>query len=362
VCALEGEAMVGTAGAFPFSLTVPGGSAPAAGVTAVGVLPTHRRRGVLTHMMRYQLGEIHDRGEPLAVLFASESSIYGRFGYGLATLQGDIDIERDRTAFHARFEPVGSTRLVDIEEAVECFPDVYDRIRVETPGMFARSPEWWRHHVLSDPPHNRRGRSPMARVVLEVGGRPEAYATYRVNGSWEQGVPTGSLEVEEALATSTEATAALWRFLFGVDLVRRVKADLLPMDHPLILMLVEPRRLRFALYDGLWLRIVEVSGALTARSYAGEGSVVFELTDSTCPWNGGRWRLDAGPEGATATKTSEDPDLALDVADLGAVYLGGFGFRDLHRAGRIAERSEGAVRRADALFATDRAPYCPEIF
>lgn len=362
VGARDDGALIATAAALSFTLTVPGSTAAAAGVTSVGVLPSHRRRGVLTKMMRYQLDDIRDRGEALAILYASEGSIYGRFGYGLASLQGDIDIDRGRAVFSAPSVAAGRARLVDLDEATSCFAEVYDRIRMETPGMFARSPEWWRNHTLADPAHERQGRGPLFRTVIEIEGRAEAYALYRVSSRWEEGSPAGTLEVQEALGTSPDAIAEVWRFLFGIDLVAHVQAILLPADHPLLLLLAEPRRLRFRLADALYLRIVDVAGALSARSYAGEGSIVVELTDSFCPWNQGRWRLDADGSGATVTESQDDADIALDSKDLASVYLGGFAFRDLRRAGRLIESVPGAVRRADTLFATDRAPYCPEIF
>ena len=362
LAAFHGDAMVGTAGAFRFALTVPGGEVEAAGVTAVGVLPSHRRRGVLTKLMRAQLERVHADGQPVAILWASEGSIYGRFGYGLATRQASIDIERDRAVFADRSPGEGTCRLLGVAEAAKTLPDVYERARTTTPGMFARSPEWWEVEVLADPEHARRGGGPMWRAVWEHEGRAEAYALYRVQGDWQEGVPAGSLEVLEAIGTTPRGTREIWRFLFGVDLVARVRCWFLPLDHPLFLLVAEPRRLRFTLKDGLWLRVVDLPAALRARSYACGGSLVLEVSDELCPWNAGRWALACDEDGARVERTGDDADLALGAAELGACYLGGVGFGELLRAGRVRELSAGATRRAAAMFATERAPWCPETF
>jgi predicted acetyltransferase len=353
--AWEDGVAVGGAGAFTFRLTVPGGRVGAAGVTTVAVLPTHRRRGILTGLMRAQLDDVRARGEQVAYLFASEAPIYGRFGYGLASFQGAIEVRRVHSGFATPFEPVGRTRLVSVEEAVELFPPIYEHVARETPGMFARSREWWKARVLADPEWRRRGAGELSRVVLEVDGRPEAYALYRVTLSFEHGSSTGTTSVVEALAITPDATRAIWRFLLDVDWMDRVEAGLLPVDHPLLLLLAEPRRARFTVGDALWVRLVDVEAALAARSYQDGDPVVLEVRDAFCPWNEGRYRVGDG-------RTDDDPDLRLDVSALGSAYLSGVTFARLARTLRVEELREGAVARADALFRTDRAPWCPEIF
>jgi predicted acetyltransferase len=360
--AFDGEALVGTAGVYPFTFTIPGGRIPAAGVTMVGVLPSHRRKGILTKMMKVQLDDVRARGEPIAILWASEDLIYQRFGYGMASVQGQIDAPRDRARFLRDTGPVGRARLVDLDEAVKVLPSVYDRVAEATPGMFARSPEWWRYHRLRDPEDRRRGGGPLWRAVLEIEGRPEAYALYRVFSNWDGGVNTGYTQVEEAIGTTPEATREIWRFAFGIDLMERVKAWLLPPDHPLMLSTAEPTRLRFAQVDTFWLRIVDLPAALEARSYATDGSIVFEVTDEFCPWNAGRWRVTVENGPARVEPASGDPDLIVDVADLATVYLGAYSFTQLMRAGRITEMTDGAAARASAMFRTPFAPWCPEIF
>ena len=350
--AFDGEEAVGGAGAFSFDVTVPGGRVAAAGVTVVGVMPTHRRRGALTGMMRAQLEDAHRRGEPAAILWASEGGIYGRFGYGAASLCGTMRLERAYGAFRPSVERAGEARLVDEGEALSAFPGIYDRVAVETPGMFARSPEWWEHRLLSDPDWRRDGAGEQMRVVVEVGGRPEAYALYRIREAFEEGSSTSTLEVREAAGASPQGTADVWRYLLDVDLIHTVVAELLPVNHPLQLLLVDARRMRFRVLDGLWLRLVDVGAALSSRSYATEDTLVFEIRDSFCPWNDGRWKLQAGG----AERTTAPAELALDVGDLASVYLGGFILADLFRAGLVEEFVAGALVRADALFRSDGAP------
>ncbi len=363
LCALDGGSMVGTAGAYSFGLSVPGGVVAAAGVTLVGVLPSHRRRGILTRMMQRQLSDIRAHGEPVAILWASEGNIYHRFGYGMATIDARIDIDRDRAVFRDQLEPQGRTRLVSLEEAATLLPDVYDRVRASTPGMVTRSKAWWTARRLRDEKEDRRGGGPLFSAVWEVASQPDGYALYRAHSSWEDQTPAGWLNVMEAVAASPVATREIWRYLFGVDLIRRVKAGSLPVDNPLQFLVAEPRRLRMALSDGLWLRILDVQPALAARRYRTEGAVIFDLRDAFCPWNAGRWRLETHPgTRATVERTSGAPDLTLEIQDLAAAYLGGVAFTQLVLAGRVQEERSDAALRADNLFRTDRAPWCAEVF
>jgi predicted acetyltransferase len=362
LAAFEGGAMVGTTATFPFTLTVPGGELSAGGVTMVGVVPTHRRRGVLTELMRAQISDSRRHKEPITVLWASEGSIYQRFGYGLATTMAEIDIERERTTFLHHEPRTGAMRLISAEEALDVLPDVYEHVRRLTPGMFVRSREWWDAHTLPDPEEDRDGGGPRFIGVWESRTGIDGYALYRVHSEWRDGVPGGRLEVDEVMAHSPVAVRALWTFLFGVDLVARIRAWKEPAEHPLYLMLAEPRRLRLRLQDGLWLRIVDLHAALEGRRYPVDGTVVFDLEDGLCPWNQGRWRLDVSGGSPHLDATSEAPDIALRSEDLAAAYLGGVGLDALQRAGRVREHSRGAVQLGAAMLSWTRPPWCPEIF
>jgi predicted acetyltransferase len=359
LAAFDGDRIVGTAGALSLELTLPGtGAIPAAGVSWVGVLPTHRRRGILTSLMRRQLADVRERGEPLAILTASESVIYGRFGYGLATSMMRLSIDKPFTAFARPWAIAGQVRQVDHAAALELLPPLYDRIRRTQPGMVSRSAAFWQL-LLADPDKPLNGADARYYVVYQTPeGQVDGAAHYRARHDWGTGLSQHTLIVREALAATTEARAALWSYLFGIDLIATVELWGRPLDEPLRWMLADPRRLRVTNYtDDLWLRLLDIPAALAARRYTTAGRIVFAVADAFCPENSGRYLLEGGPDGASCRRTDDEPDLALGVATLGAAYLGGVRFATLARAGRVEERTAGALARADALFATDPLPY-----
>jgi predicted acetyltransferase len=354
--AFDDGQVVGGAGAFPFELSVPGGSLPCAGVTCVGTQPTHRRRGVLRSMMDAQLRDVHERGEPIAALWASEETIYGRFGYGLASWSGELKVPHESDAFAQPLAATGTTRFVTPDEARELFPPIYDAVRRERPGMTSRSEEWWSDRHLRLPEHEAD--APRRFVVLELDGEPQGYAVYRTHFAFEGGLPGSRLVVREALGVTPQATAAVWRFLLDVDWMSVVEVPFAPPDHPLFLLLALPRRARYRMGDGLWVRVVDVPAALSGRAYGDGGPVVFEVHDAICDWNDGRWKLEHG----VCERTEDEPDLELDVSALGSAYLGAVSFAQLREGLRLQELREGAVARADALFAWRPLPWCLEIF
>lgn len=357
-CAFDGDEVVGTLGAFSLEMTVPGAVVPTAGTTAITVRPTHRRRGLLRGMMQAHFEEIRERGEPLSALWASESSIYRRFGYGEAALLSRERIARPHTALlpSARVE-AGRCRMVDRDEAQARMPGIYDRARRERPGMMARCDAWWRHRVLADRPYQRHGGTPLRRIVYERDGEPRGYLLYRMRHQGE----AIQLLVIELCGVDGEAESALYQLACGVDLVEELVFWNQPADSPLALRLADPRRLQRVVRDALWLRLMDVGAALSARSYAAEGRLRLEVRDAFWSDAQGCYRLEASGGGGRCERCREEPDLALDVADLAAAYLGGISFRSLARAGR-ARGSAEALARADALFATPLPPYNPEIF
>jgi predicted acetyltransferase len=354
----ENGVTVGGAGAFPFELTVPGAVVPTAGVTVVGTFPTHRRRGVLRAMMRAQLDDVHARGEPLALLWASEDTIYGRFGYGMASQCAEVTTLSQHSAFARPLVREGTVRLVDADEALKLFPRVWDAVRRRTPGMLTRTRNWWEYRILFEVPGGAEGAGPKRFVVLERDGRPEGYAIYRHKPKWTDGISDSELQVVEAVALDGRPTAEIWRYLLDIDWAVRTAASLLPVDHPLWWLLATPRNMRPRIGDGLWVRLVDVGEALSRRGYAADGALVLDVTDEFCPWNTGRWRVSS----SGAKRTTASPQLRLDVSALGCAYLGAFSFSGLVRGGRVAELRRGAAARADAMFAAERAPWCPEIF
>jgi predicted acetyltransferase len=354
--AFEGDTIVGGAGAFPFRMSVPGAVLPCGGVTVVGVYPTHRRRGALRAMMTAQLHDIHEREEPIAALWASEETIYGRFGYGLAAWSLEAHIERSWTRFAQPLERRGRTRFVDPEEAATLFPPVWTALVQQRPGVFERTKEWWELRRLRMPDEEKG--NPKRFVALEIDGRCEAYAVYRQFPQWEHGSSNARLEVLEVIGATPEATAEIWQFVLEIDWYGFAEISLLPLDHPLLLLLANPRRLKARVGDSLWVRLVDLERALSAREYAGDGSVTVQVADAVCPWNEGTWRIEAG----ATTRTSGAAELALDVSALGAASMGAVSFDQLRAAGRVEELAEGALARADALFGWRPLPWCPEIF
>jgi predicted acetyltransferase len=360
--AFDGERIVGTAGAFTMPMTVPGGELEIGYVTAVGVVPTHRRRGIATALMRRQLDQAHERGELVDVLHASEGGIYGRYGYGLGALGLAIDVDSARSAFVRGYEPSGTIRIVDRDDAVKDLLAVNERTRLERPGMVALD-EGRLRYALHD--HGPDRELPLLFALHEGDAGVDGHVIYRVTHEWPGSIPDSVLVVRDLQAATPGAYADLWRFVFDIDLTEHVRASNRPSDEPLLHRVRDPRRLRATLRDALWVRLVDVPGALAARRYAAAGRVVLEVRDGFCPWNDGRFLVEAdgeAPGEANVTRTAMEPDLVGTASDLGAAYLGGTSLRQLHRAGRVEERTPGALATADAMFAWDPAPWCPYVF
>jgi len=362
LAAFDGSTVVGTIGAYSFGMTVPGTpGVPTAGVTDVTVQATHRRRGILTELTRRQLLDVHERGEPLAALWTSETMIYGRFGYGMAFQQESWKIDRRYAAYERPHAPDGRVTFVDAKEARKLAPGVWDRVRAERPGMLTRSEAFWNDR-FRDREHHRHGASAYFCAVYEHEGRADGYVLYRIRDKWDDGFPAATLNVSELVTATDEAHAALWRLCFDVDLVTTVVAENRPVDDPLVWRLADPRRLRRSLYDAIWLRIVDAPAALRTRRYAAEGRVTMEIRDDFCPWNQGVYELEGGPEGAECKPTDREPDLTLTASDLAAAYMGATRLSTLAHAGRIQARTDSALHTADAMFTWHIAPWCPEVF
>ncbi|MET7453329.1 GNAT family N-acetyltransferase [Streptomyces sp. NPDC005574] len=359
----DGDACVGTAGAFRFRLTVPGGApVPAAGVTMVSVAATHRRRGVLRSLMRRQLDDVRSWGEPLAVLTASEPAIYGRFGYGAATRHVNARIDTDRVRLTV---PPGTDdvrlRYAAPADALEACEAVYARLVSGRPGMVARNPGWERLWVL-DPESGRDGASPLQCVVAERDGEVVGYARFRVKADWEPAGPKGTVVAQDVEALDPAAHAALWRFLFDIDLTSAIDTRRRPVDEPWHHLVSDIRRCSLLVRDSLYVRLVEVGAALRARTYQAPVDVVLEVEDAFCPWNAGRWRLTGDAKGASCERTEDAADLALSVRELGAAYLGGVSLAALGAAGLVRELRQGALAEAALGFGSAVAPWLPHGF
>jgi len=357
--AMDEDRIVGTAAAITTRMAVPGGARlPTAAVTMVGVHPTHRRRGINTMMMGALLDQAADRGEPFAALFASEGAIYGRFGYGLAAYLGEFDAESARMQFVRGYQPRGRIALLSKDEAMPVISSVYDA------GLRAGGVERSDAHTTSRfaAVGEHKDKSWFYVAHLDDDGTPDAYAAYTMKHEWPRSVPSGKIEVDECIASTPSGYAAIWRYLFDVDLVTTVEAWGRPIDEPLFQLVREPRRLRFGLLDGLWVRLLDVPAALGARRYAADGRLVFEVVDRFRPANEGRFELVVEDAAGHCQRTDAEPDLSGTVNVLGATYLGGVSFRQLALASQVDERRDDALAEADAMFASTPAPWCPWAF
>ena len=374
LAAFDGGTPIGIAGAYSFRLNVPGSELlPAAGVTWVSVLPTYRRRGVLSSIMRRQLADIRDRGEPLAVLWASEAAIYSRFGYGRASWQFRFTFRRGEGALAATVVADRGLvlRLADPSAALAELTKVYDSVLPGRPGLFVRNEAWWQR-IIYDPPEDRQGASPVRCLLAEDESGPRGYALYsaRELPDTDPFLPAAVLTVRELMAVDPAASAALWTDLLSRDLTSEFRARLRPVDDPLLYQLADPRRARPQLADGLWVRITDIPGALAGRRYAAPVDLVIEVRDDMLPANAGRWRLTTAPGAgdagrglaASCVRVTSEADLVLDVTQLGAAYLGGTRLGTLAEAGLVTELRPGAVRQLSAAMSWDPAPWCPTVF
>jgi predicted acetyltransferase len=354
----DGDRPVATGGSFALTMTVPGGSRPVAGVTWIGVEPTHRRRGLLTALKRRMLDDLHAAGEPVAALWASEGAIYQRFGYGPAAWNVSLTVPSG-AAFN-RPVAAGDLRLTEPDASV--LAPLYEQVAAQSLGWSTRDRAWWEYR-LHDAEHNRSGASPLLSVVADGPSGIEGYALYSTKRQWEGGTSSSTVIVRELVAADPATKARLWRYLLDLDLMKTVTAQFAGVDDPLLHLLAEPRSAQAQLKDNLWFRLVDVPTALTQRSYAAEVDVVLDVVDDFCPWNAGHWRLTAGPDGATCEGTMDAPELRLHAGDLGAAFLGGSSLIARAAAGHVLEHRAGALAAASRAFSWPApAPYAPLVF
>ncbi|MEU0935403.1 GNAT family N-acetyltransferase [Embleya sp. NPDC005971] len=358
--AYDGATLVGQIAAHRFELSVPGGDLACAGLDFVAVAPTHRRRGLLARMMAEQWRRCAEAGQVLSCLWASENAIYGRFGYAPGTEGYSVEID-SRRPLALRIAPdPRPLRLVDAAQGPALLGPVYDAARALRPGRFARTEQWWAENVLAWDEDDDD--SPVRIVVLgEDGAVPAGYAIYHVESGNAATDAPRMVQVQELEADSAPVAAALWHYLASIDLTGKVAAWVRPPDDPLLLFAADRDQVRVTRqFPALWIRLVDVRGALTARSWAAPVDLVLEVRDGAVPGNDGRFRLTAGPDGATCTPTEDPAELTLDVRELSAGYLGGTPVARLVAAGLVAEHVPGAAARLDAALRTDLLPFAHE--
>jgi predicted acetyltransferase len=357
-----GGRWISTCGAYSRMLTVPGGTVPVAAVTLVTVQPSYRRRGLLTEMMQHQLHDIHERGEePVALLWASESAIYGRFGYGHASPQVRLSGKTKTTAFRPDVDlGSGSVGEAERDEAIPVIKGLHQALLPQRVGALNRSDDWWVVR-LHDPEPWRHGASAY-RFALHYDrrGRPDGCVAFRVKSDWSDS--GAEVIIEELDAASAEARAALWRFVLDLDLVRRFVRQHAPLDESVRYLVADLRSVKAEDQDGTYARLVDVPRALEARRYLTDIDVTIRVEDPLITHNTRTIRLVAGPDGASVTRGRGKPDLAMNVRDLSAIYLGGTPLSALARAGLVTERTKGAAAAAGAAFGWSQPPFCPDFF
>ncbi|GGZ55045.1 GNAT family N-acetyltransferase [Streptomyces subrutilus] len=364
--AYEGGALVGFMAAHDFRLSVPGADLPCPGLTFVSVAPTHRRRGVLTALMTERLRRTAAARGPLAALWASEAAIYGRFGFGGATTGATIEIDSTRP-LALRIDPdPRPLRLLDPAEALAVLGPLHEAARRRRAGRPSRSPERWTGEWLTERDEEDEELGPPRAIVLgDPDGPPAGYVLYRTKGEDGTGPlrTPGLVRVDELEAATPAVAAALWRCVAGLDLTGRVRAWGRPADDPLLHFAADRDQVRVtAQFPALWLRLVDVRAALTARAWAAPAELVLELTDPRIPANAGRHRLKAGPDGAAYEPARAPADLVLDVRELAACYLGGTRAAELVAAGLVAEHTPGAAAALDAALRTGLLPHTADEF
>ena len=357
--AFDGPELVGSVSAFTFDISVPGGrKLPMAGTTIVAVKPTHRRRGLLRRLMSAHFEDVAARSEPLAGLWASEAQIYGRFGYGWAT--DFIDAEISSSAVLTGTTDASVTmRMVDQESFLDTAPSLYERIRLVEPGTISRSENWWVLRRCDDDPETRSGASATRYVVASRGGEPVGYVAYRTKDDYTDGVSNGEVRIREIAALDLEAELAIWKFIFSIDLITKIKVYARPIDDPLLHRLENSRAYQRKVGDGLYLAVMDVPAALQGRTYSAPGSLAIEVTDQH---TAGVYQLTVDDDGtATCAPSTGDGEITMQARTLGSVYLGGRRINTMARAGRITGTAT-AIALADRMFQGERAPLIRDSF
>lgn len=359
--AFDGEDIIGTGGALSFDLTVPGGNTVAmGGTTIISVQPTHRRRGVLRALMTAHLDEVAGRSEPVAALWASESSIYSRFGYGPSTYRHRVNLATKRIRMRDASIP-GSVRLLEAEEAEPLMHQIYEGVRITRSGMLSRSDGWWHARHIHENERGRDGKSKRRYAVYFEGEKPLGYATFRQKSHWEDFMPGGEVELGEVITMNNDAHRSLWSFLTNIDLFTDLEWWNVAIDDPLPDIITDPRQVKRTLADGMWVRIMDVAVALESRSYETDGSTIIEVSDDYRPSTSGVFEVVVEGGEAKCVATDQEPEVSMGIDVLGHLYLGGGSAVTMAAAGRLAGSTESVVS-LHRLFTTAAAPWCPEVF
>ena len=362
LAAFDGDAIVGTLGGYELELTIPGGHLRMEGTTVVTVFPTHRRMGLMNEMMRLHLENSVANGYAIAGLWASDSAIYGRYGYGVATYAETVTMISPNVVFREGVV-IDRVRRVSVEEAAVELPPIFDMVLPTKPGMFARTQDWWSVEVLHDASWRRRDKTILRVVVHDGADGPDGYAIYRQKGGeGDDGHANGTVHVVEVIAATDRAHASLWFYLTNIDGCPNVRRWNFPVDDPFPMKVREPRKLtREKRFDALWILVLDVVAALEARTYEREGAIRFTIVNSFRSETDGSYELVIEGGVGSCRRIDGDTALEIDIDVLGALYLGGGDAHAYAAADRIRGEAE-VTRRLDELFRTARAPWCNQVF
>ena len=377
VCALDGTQMIGVSYVFEHQIRIPGTTVSSAGLAGVGVMPTHRRKGALNGMMRKIIDDAKERGDVLATLWASEASIYGRYGFSIGAFHDSFTLHRAYSALNSDLDQKGHVDFIEISAAKDFLPIVHDKVFHVRNGVIRRDEYLWDLWVKKF--QNFKPKDKIFLVGYSCQGEIEGYALYflesrglqnpgseprYIGGLLESSDPEEEhrMNILELMSTNDEAYLALWKFLLGVDRVNSYRASKRPIDDPFIWLLKHPDMMRKSLTSMHWVRIVDVVSALASRKYSTEDNLVIQIYDGFCPWNQLRILLEAGNDGSNVSISSRFPDISLSTQEIASIFLGGAKLRTLAINGRVQENKSGAIQRLDAMFATSQPPWCPEGF
>ena len=368
LCAFEDGVLATTYAAWPFVQRLNGAKAPAAGVTVVGTLPWFRRRGHLRAIMAHDFRRRYEqRMEPLAILGASIAAIYHRYGYAVCTTRNGYSIDPRWINLAPAVTPATGTWREGSKDELPLLQTMYREFSTPRNGFLHRAPVMWDSRVFGTTPGfgDPGDPGPSIIAIYEEGGEPKGYVAYGAKWfpQWEDGAGPGQrIFVRDYVWNTTSAYVALWQFFKTFDLAIRVSIFNAPIDDPAFHMLLDPRELHATLGDWILARVIDVERALPLRPYGREGRVTFEVRDAMCPWNEGRWALEAGGEGSAIARTKETPQLTLDVSTLAQLLYGQVSPTNAVRYARAEAAPDAPLRLWDEMFRTEYAPYCPDMF
>jgi predicted acetyltransferase len=360
VCAWDDDILVGTGVGLDSSISIPGGGVlPMAAVSVVSVRPTHRRRGALNQIMSALVDQAVERGEAVSALWASEAAIYGRYGYGVATWRYQASIDSNTLQWPDPGD-LDDVSLAVVGDVADDYKAIFERASRHRAGLHVRSDAWWRMRILDDPEYRRGGGTALRVLRTHRDGRLTGLATFRHPNSFTLD-GSAPVRIIEMYADDDRARETLWRFMTSIDLYPRLEWALMPLDDPLPDLVGNHRAVDRKLDDGLWVRILDVAAALSARTYERDIDIVIDVDDSFRPELGGRFRLVAEDGAGTCVRTDDAAEITLGVAELGSLYLGGTSAIQLAAASRITGEP-AALLRLHQTFQTANPPVCQEIF